>query len=198
VPTPSSERFNEFFDSVVRLSPGVSIAQLNGALAQKNAEEIHREGADSYALRAGWSMFAQPWTQDAAGNLRKPLIALFAVALAVLFIACANISGLMLARASQRTPELAIRTALGASVLEIAAQLAAEILLVAGAATLIGIVSGPIFGRLLLLSIPHDLAAGFSVHISALLLLSAGGLVLLAALMSGFVPVLQIVRQQKS
>ena len=194
----STERFNEFFDSVVRLRPGVSIAQLNAALAQKNAEQVHHDGADSYALRAGWSMFAQPWTQDAAGNLRKPLIALFAVALAVLFIACANISGLMLARASQRTPELAIRTALGASVLEIAAQLAMEILLVSGAATFLGIVSGPIFGRLLLLSIPHDLAAGFSVQISALLLLSAGGLGLLAALMSGFAPVLQIVRQQKS
>jgi predicted permease len=193
-----SERFNEFYDGVVRLRPGVSIAQLNAALAQKNAEEARREGADSYALSSGWSMFAQPWTQDAAGDLRKPLIALFAVALAVLFIACANISGLMLARARQRSRELAIRTALGASVAEIAAQLASEVLLIAGVATLIGILSGPVFGRILLLSIPHDLAAGFSVHSNASLLLGAAGLGLLAALLSGFAPVVQVVGQKTS
>jgi predicted permease len=193
-----SERFNEFYDGVVRLKPGVSIAQLNAALAQKNAEEARREGADSYALSSGWGMFAQPWTQDAAGDLSKPLIALFAVALAVLFIACANISGLMLARATQRTRELAIRTALGASQSEIAAQLASEVLLIAGASTLIGIISGPVFGRILLLSIRHDLAAGFSVHSNASLLLGAAGLGLFAALLSGFAPVLQAARQQTS
>jgi predicted permease len=192
----TGERFNEFFDSVVRLRPGVSVAQLNAALAQKNAEEARREGTDSYAIRAGWSMFAQPWTQDAAGDLRKPLLALFAVALSVLLIACANISGLMLVRASQRARELAIRTALGASASEIAAQLAYEVLLIAGVATLIGIISGPIFGRALLLWIPHDLAAGFSVHANAALLFGAAGFGLVAALLSGFAPMLQAVRQK--
>jgi len=176
----------------------VSIAQLNAALAQKNAEEARREGADSYALSSGWSMFAQPWTEDAAGGLKKPLLALFAAALSVLFIACANISGLMLARATQRTRELAIRTALGASVQEIAAQLASEVLLIAGVATLIGIVSGPVLGRILLLSIPRNLAAGFAVHWNGILLLGGAGLGLLAALLSGFAPVLQAVRRQTS
>lgn len=193
-----SERFNESFDSVVRLRPGISVPQFNAALGQKNAQEIHREGTDSYGLRAGWSMFAQPWTQDSAGNLRKPLLALSAVTFAVLLIACANISGLTLARASQKARELAIRTALGASVLEIAAQLAVEVVLVSGAATLIGILSGPLFGRLLLLSIPHDLAAGFSVHTNAFLLFIAGGFGLLAALLSGLVPVIQAARRQVS
>ena len=194
----ASERFNEFYDSVVRLKPGVSVAQLNAALAGKNAEEARREGANSYALRAGWSMFAQAWTRDAAGDLRKPLIALFAVALSVLFIACANISGLMLARATSRARELAIRTALGASASDIAAQLASEVMVIAGMATVIGIISGPVFGRLLVLSIPHDLAAGFSVHANVALLFGAAGLGLLAALLSGFAPVLQVVRQQTS
>jgi len=192
----TGERFNEFFDSVVRLKRGVSVAQLNAALTQKNAEEARREGTDSYAVRAGWSMFAQPWTQDAAGDLRKPLLALFAVALSVLLIACANISGLMLVRASQRARELAIRTALGASASEIAAQLAYEVLLIGGIATLIGIISGPIFGRALLLWIPHDLAAGFSVHANASLLFGAAGFGLVAALLSGFAPMLQAVRQK--
>jgi predicted permease len=194
----TSERFNEFFNGVLRLRPGASIAQVNAALARKNTDEIHGEGTDSYALRAGWGMFAQPWIQDASGNLRKPLIALFAVTLAILLIACANISGLMLARASQRTRELAIRTALGASMAQVAGQLAVEILLVGGFATLFGVVSGPLFGKLLLLSIPHDLGAGFSVHSNPLLLLCAAFLGFLAVLLSGFAPVLQSVRQQRS
>jgi predicted permease len=194
----TSERFNEFYDAVVRLKPGMSVTQLNAGLAQKNAEEIRREGANGFALKAGWSMFAQSWTQDAAGDLRKPLIALFAAALSVLLIACANISGLMLARASQRTRELAIRTALGASASEIAAQLASEVLLITGVATLMGITSGPVLGRILLLSIPHDLAAGFSVHTNISLLSGAAGIGLFAALLSGFAPVLQAVHQHRS
>jgi predicted permease len=192
------ERFNEFYDSVVRMKPGVTVTQLNAALAQKTAEEIRRNLDDGFAGKAGWSMFAQAWTTDAAGSLRKPLIALFAAAFFVLLIACANISGLMLVRAGQRSRDLAIQTALGASAAEIAAQLASEVLIIAGVATLIGLISGPIFGHLLLLVIPRDLAQGFSVHANLFLLLGAAWLGLVASLLSGLAPVIRVVRQQTS
>jgi len=133
------------------------VTQLNAALEQKRLEEIRRESSGSYALSSGWAMFAQPWTQDAAGDLRKPLFALFAVVAMILLIACANISGLMLARASSRARELAIRTALGASLAQITTQFIVETLLLAGTATIIGIAAGPILGKLLLFAIPHDL-----------------------------------------
>jgi predicted permease len=194
----AGERFNEFYDSVVRMKPGVTVTQLNAALAQKTAEEIRRNLDNGFAAKAGWSMFAQPWTTDAAGSLRKPLLALFAAAFSVLLIACANISGLMLVRAGQRSRDFAIQTALGASATEIAAQLASEVPIIAGAATLIGLISGPIFGRLLLLIIPRDLAQGFSVHANLSLLLGAAGLGLVASLLSGFAPVIRVVHQQTS
>jgi len=60
------------------------VAQLNAALEQKRLEEIRREGTGSFALSSGWGMIAQPWTQDAAGDLRKPLFALFAVVAMIL------------------------------------------------------------------------------------------------------------------
>jgi predicted permease len=194
----SNERFNEYYDSVVRLRPGVSVSQLNAALEQKRLEEIRREGTGSFAQSAGWSVFAQPWTQDAAGDLRKPLFALFAVVAMILLIACANISGLMLARASTRTRELAIRTALGASLSQISMQFVVETVLLAGTATLIAILSGPALGRLLLLAIPHDLAAGFEVHASLRMVLVAAGFGLVTSLLAGLAPIWQIARSFKA
>jgi predicted permease len=192
-----SNRFNESYNSVLRLRPGASVTQLNAALEQKRLEEIRREGTGSFALSSEWSMFAQPWTKDAAGDLRKPLIALFTVVAMILLIACANISGLMLARASTRTRELAIRTALGASLKQITAQFVTETSLLAGTATLIAILSGPALGRLLLLAIPHDLAAGFEIHSSLRLVLVAAGFGLFTSLLSGLAPILQVARSYK-
>ena len=194
----ADNRFNESYDSVVRLRPGVSVTQLNAALEQKRLEEIRREGTGSFAQSAGWSMFAQPWAQDAAGDLRKPLIALFAVVGMILLIACANISGLMLARASTRTRELAIRTALGASLNKILEQFVVETVLLAGTATLIAIASGPMLGRLLLLAIPHDLAAGFVIQTNLNVILVAAGFGLLTSLLAGLAPVLQIARSYRA
>src|SRR5260370_30580123 len=70
--TAAGNRFNENYDSAVRMKPGVSVAQLNAALGQKRLEEIRREGSKGYAEKSGWGMFAQPWTQGAAGELREP------------------------------------------------------------------------------------------------------------------------------
>jgi len=192
-----NERFNEFYDSVVRLKPGATVAQLNAALDQKRLEEIRNEGKSSFAQKAEWGMFAQPFTQDAAGSLRKPLYALFAVVAMILLIACANISGLMLARASTRTRELAIRAALGASLRQITTQFVVETSLLAGTATVIAILAGPMLGRLLMLAIPHDLATGFVIHSSLRMVLIAAGFGLLTSFLSGIAPVLQVARSYK-
>ena len=143
-------------------------------------------------------MFAQPWTEDAAGDLKKPLLALFAVVAMILLIACTNISGLMLARASARMKEMAIRSALGASLRQLAMQFVVETALLAGVATLIGVLAGPLLGRLLLLAIPHDLATGFAVHTDARVVLVAAGFGLLAAFLAGVAPVVQLARTHKS
>jgi putative ABC transport system permease protein len=194
----AGNRFNESYNSVVRLKAGASVTQLNAALDQKRQEEIRREGTGSFALSSGWGMFARPWVQDAAGDLRKPLFALFAVAGMILLIACANISGLMLARASTRGRELAIRTALGASLAQITKQFVVETVLLAGAATGIAVLAGPMLGRLLLVAIPHDLAAGFAVQGNFRLVLMAAGFGLLTSLLSGLAPILQVARSYRS
>jgi predicted permease len=194
----AGERYNEFYSSVVRLRPGISVAQFNTAINQKHLEQIRREGSGSFGQSAGWSMFAEPWTNDAAGDLRKPLIALFAVVGGVLLIACLNVAGLFLARASARSRELALRIALGASRSQIASLFISEVLLLAGFATVLGIVTGPLLGRLILSAIPHDLAAGFSVHTDFRLVLAAAAIGLLSAVCAGMAPVWSVLRQRKS
>jgi predicted permease len=196
----ADNRFNESYNSVVRLKPGVTVAQFNAGIEQKRLEEIRREGTSHFTFgeSSGWGMFAQPWTEDAAGDLKKPLLALFAVVVMILLIACTNISGLMLARASVRMKEMAIRSALGASLRQLAMQFVVETALLAGTATAIGILAGPLLGRLLLLAIPHDLARGFAVHTDLRVVLAAAGFGLLAAFLAGLAPVVQLARTHKS
>jgi predicted permease len=194
----AAERYNEFYSGVVRLRPGVSVAQFNAAIDQKHLEQIRREGSGSFGKSAGWSMFADPWTNDAAGDLRKPLIALFAVVGGVLLIACLNVAGLFLARASSRSRELALRIALGASRSQIASLFVGEVLLLAGFATVLGVFAGPLLGGLILRAIPHDLAAGFSVHTDLRLILAAAAIGLLSAVCAGMAPVWSVLRQGRT
>jgi len=195
--TPS-HRFNEMYDSAVRLKPGVSVGQFNAALAQKRMEEIRREGGgNNFAQTSGWGMFAQPWTKDAAGDLRKPLLALFIVVAAILLIACANVAGLLLARTAGRMRELAIRTALGASMFQITSQFLVETLLLAVGAAIIAVLTGPLIGRFLLLVIPDHLADGFVVQSNPRLVAVTIGFSLLAALLAGIIPAIQVARMQR-
>lgn len=193
-----SNRFNESYDGAVLLRAGVSVTQFNAALAQKRLEEIRREGGkNSFASRAGWGMFAQPWTKDAAGDLRMPLLALFIVVAAILLIACANVAGLLLARTAGRMRELAIRTALGASMIQITSQFLVETLLLAVGAAIIAVFTGPLIGGLLLLVIPDHLADGFVVQSNPRLVAVTIGFSLLAALLAGIIPAVQVARMQR-
>jgi len=191
-------RFNEGSRAVLRLRPGVSIAQLNAGLEQKSREEIRREGSHAFGELAQWSMYASPVTEAAAGPLRKPLYVLFGVVFFVLLIAAANVAGLFLARSSARTREFAIRTALGAGAGAILRQTMTETALLAGAASILGIAAGPLFGKLLLWLIPNNLAAGYEVHLEPAVLGFTAAAGLLTALMAGVGPALRQVRQHRS
>jgi predicted permease len=192
------ERFHEASVAFLRLRPGASLAQVNAGLAAKSREETRREGANAFAASANWSMYATPFTQFAAGPLRKPLYVLFGVVAMVLLIAAANVAGLFLARSSARTREFAIRTALGANASAILRQLLTETMLLAGTATVIGIGTGPLFGRLLLWLIPHSLGEGFEVHLDPMVLAFTAGAGLLTSLIAGIGPALKLVRQHQS
>jgi predicted permease len=194
----ANQRYNENYQTFIRLRPGATTAHLNAGIAAKVREQIRLEGAGSFGNSSGWSFYASPLTQFAAGPLRKPLYVLFGVVALVLLIASANVAGLFLARTATRTREFAIRTALGANASAIIGQVLTETLLLAGAATLIGIAAGPVFGRILLWLIPQSLAEGYEVHMDPAVLAFTACAGLFTSLIAGIGPSLRLLRQHQS
>jgi predicted permease len=191
---PSSQYFdrkyrhNESLFGVARLRPGVSVAQANAYLHLKSAQEIAAEGHDSYSESSGWGMFAMPLIEFVSGNLRTPLAILLAAVLTVLLIACANIAGLMLARATGRQHEVSVQIALGAGNGRLIQQALLESLVLAVMGVLLGLVLAHFAIPLLLLLAPASLSGNLTVHMGGPVLVFVSAIGVLCMLLCGTVP----------
>jgi predicted permease len=185
-------RYNEYLFSVARLRPGVTPAQASSYLALRSSQHVASEGQGSYGQASGWGMFSMPLIDFVAGDLRKPLFLLLAAVVSVLLIACANIAGLQLARASARQREVSIQIALGVSRTRLIRYALLESSVLAVAGVLVGLILAWTAIPLLLLLAPTTLAANITVHIGRPILLFAIGIGAACVLLCGIAPAWQM------
>jgi predicted permease len=171
-------------DAIARLRLGISIEQ-----AQAEMDTISRNLAGAYPeTNKGLRVRVVPLRDEVLGGSRRALLLLFACTGFVLLVACGNVANLLLARATARWKEIAIRAALGAARLRIVRQFLAESACIALPAGAIGIALA--YGSLVLLHplIPADIPLAQEATVDRAVLLFTSIVALLAALITGIIP----------
>jgi predicted permease len=192
---PNSADHAHSFNVAARLKPGVTLAEAN-AYIQASFSGYARLWPDDVQGRAGFRV--QPLQDAIVGGVRNSLLILLGAVGIVLLIACANVANLLLARATGRSRELAIRAAVGAGRGRIIRQLLTESVVLSLVAGAIGAAMGYAGIRALLSLSPGDIPriglAGANVTLDWRVLAFTLGVSIVTGILFGLVPALQVSR----
>jgi putative ABC transport system permease protein len=189
-PAPPPLRNSRFLQAAIaRIKPGLTIAAAQSRLDALVAA-LQKQFPVDYPLQSAWKVRLVPLKETVVGNVRQSLILLLGAVGLVMLIGCVNIANLLLARASARGREMAIRQALGAARNRLMSQLLTESLLLSLAGGIVGlaILSGT--KTLLLQIVPDSLPQLNEASINWSVLLFALVASLVAGAIFGLAPAL--------
>jgi len=191
---PPSQRGARYLSGIALLRPGSTVAQANAELSliSSRLQKLY-PGVDALQL-----FHVAPLRSNLLGDVTPGLWTVFAAVIGILLITCANVANLILANASNRDREFALRAALGASRRRVAVQLLTETGLLAVFGGAIGI--GLAYWSLHALIAAHALMLPRieSVRIDGGVLLYAVVAVVFSTCIAGFWPVVAISRSDLS
>jgi predicted permease len=190
-PAPPPARGTRFMPAAIgRLKPGITLEQAQARLTAM-AIQIRHDYATDYPAQAQWTIEIRPLQEALVGSVRPMLLVLLGAVLLIVFIVSLNIANLLLARASGRQQEMAVRSALGASRGRMIRQMLTESMLlsviggVAGVLTTVGTLG------LILRLVPSNIPRLNEVRIDWVVLVFALAISVLPGLAFGLAPALQ-------
>jgi putative ABC transport system permease protein len=169
------------------LKPGVSVALANTEL-RTIAAVLEKKYPETNTKQSAAS---QPLRDELVGDVQTALWILFGAVACLLLIANANVANLMLARASVRGKEIALRSALGASRLRIIRQLLTESVLLAAIGGLLGLLLAQWGTEALIAAVPRNIPRVTEISLDGAVLAFTLFLSLATGIVFGLVPAWQ-------
>jgi predicted permease len=183
-------RFSHYFNVVGRIRANVGWARMEDDLQRTGSSVATRYPAPN----SPWKPRAVPLKDEIVGTADSTLLVLAGAASAVLLLACVNTAGLLLGRASRRSREIGVRSALGATRWRLARQLLVESLVLATAGGVMGVGLAYFAVGALARFGPADIPRLQMIEVNGHVLLYTLAATLFSALLFGLAPAMRLVR----